>query len=260
MIIMVKPFLPGYDAPGRGGTSSEVVLRDFFHADGIGGGISSLIIAAIDNGDIGFGIFHSKRFGFGFSQIKRAIAPISVLVIHHTPETYIYGTTAALTASANFDVANKCMTVSTAITSDEARAMTGKLVNVQYTLNSTAYVTPMCIERVDYAAKKVYFRWVPGTAVTDNWKTANTLKIVPYGGGAAGCEVFSTLIYGRDAFGSVSLGGVGHNVSIIINPPGSAGALDPYGQRGTIAWKVKGFCTAILQDDFIVRLESGATA
>ena len=177
-----------------------------------------------------------------------------------TPETYIYGTTAALTASANFDVANKCMTVSASITPDEAREMTGKLVNVQYTLNSTAYVTPMCIERVDYAAKKVYFRWVPGTDVTGNWKATNTLKIVPYGGGAAGCEVFSTLIYGRDAFGSVSLGGTGHNVSIIINPPGSAGALDPYGQRGTIAWKVKGFCTAILQDDFIVRLESGATA
>ena len=52
----------------------------------------------------------------------------------------------------------------------------------------------------------------------------------------------------------------GENVKIIINPPGSSGAADPLEQRGTIAWKVKGFCCAILQDAFIVRIEHGATA
>jgi hypothetical protein len=49
-------------------------------------------------------------------------------------------------------------------------------------------------------------------------------------------------------------------VKIIINPPGSAGADDPLEQRGTIAWKVKGFCCVILQDAFIVRIEHGTTA
>ena len=172
-------------------------------------------------------------------------------------QTYIYGTKASLTATA-FDAATKCMTVSDSISEDDARAMTGLLVNVQITKSSANSVTPMCIERVDATNKKVYFRWVP--ASTTDWTTANALKIVPYGGGASGADVYSTLIYGENAFGTIELGGTGRNVQIIINAPGSSGALDPLAQRGTIAWKVKGFCTVILQDDFIVRLESGATA
>lgn len=172
-------------------------------------------------------------------------------------QTYIYGTKTSLTATA-FDAATKCMTVSDSISEDDARAMTGMLVNVQITKSGANSVTPMCIERVDATNKKVYFRWVP--ASTTDWTTANTLKIVPYGGGASGADVYSTLIYGENAFGTIELGGTGRNVQIIINAPGSSGALDPLAQRGTIAWKVKGFCTVILQDDFIVRLESGATA
>lgn len=172
-------------------------------------------------------------------------------------QTYIYGTKASLTATA-FDAATKCMTVSDSISEDDARAMTGLLVNVQITKSSAVSVTPMCIERVDATNKKVYFRWVP--ASTTDWTTTNALKIVPYGGGASGADVYSTLIYGENAFGTIELGGTGRNVQIIINAPGSSGALDPLAQRGTIAWKVKGFCTVILQDDFIVRLESGATA
>lgn len=172
-------------------------------------------------------------------------------------QTYIYGTTASLTATA-FDAATKCMTVSDSISEDDARAMTGLLVNVQITKSSAVSVTPMCIERVDATNKKVYFRWVP--ASTTDWTTTNALKVVPYGGGASGADVYSTLIYGANAFGTIELGGTGRNVQIIINAPGSSGALDPLAQRGTIAWKVKGFCTVILQDDFIVRLESGATA
>ena len=172
-------------------------------------------------------------------------------------QTYIYGTKTSLTAT-SFDAATKCMTVSDSISEDDARAMTGMLVNVQITKSSANSVTPMCIERVDATNKKVYFRWVP--ASTTDWTTTNTLKIVPYGGGASGADVYSTLIYGENAFGTIELGGTGQNVQIIINAPGSSGAMDPLAQRGTIAWKVKGFCTVILQDDFIVRLESGATA
>lgn len=174
------------------------------------------------------------------------------------PETYIYGTTAQIVASENFDAESRCLTTSAEISEDAAREMTGKLVNVQYTSGGTTYTVPMCIERVDAEKKQIFFRWVP--ASTAAWTTANALKIVPTGGGAGGATVYSTLVYGKDAFGTIELGGNGRNVRIIINPPGSAGALDPLEQRGTIAWKVKGFCTVILQDDFITRIESGATA
>ena len=90
--------------------------------------------------------------------------------------------------------------------------------------------------------------------------SAKITKLQPAGGGADGASVYGTVIYGADAYGAVSLGGNGGNVRVIINPPGSSGAADPLEQRGTIAWKVKGFAAAILQDAFIVRIEHGATA
>ena len=170
-------------------------------------------------------------------------------------QSYLFGTTAALTL-ATLDKDLKCMTVSEAITEDVARELTGKLVNVTY---SSTNHTPMCIERVDAASKKVYFRWMPAVSVTNNWTVGNTAKITPTSGGSS-VDVYSTIVYGKDAFGDISLEGGGKNVQIIINPPGSSGAADPEAQRGTIAWKVKGFATAILQDDFIVRIEHGATA
>lgn len=176
-------------------------------------------------------------------------------------QTYLTGTLAQIAASATFDATNREMSYSiTTITPDVARALTGLMVNVQYTDSGTTVTTPMCIESVDYKNKKIKFRWVPDASVTANWTTAKSAKIVPYGGGASGAPVYSTLVYAQDAYGSVELEGGGRNVEIIIKPAGSSGAEDPLNQRGTLAWKVKGFCTVILQDDFIVRIESGATA
>lgn len=175
-------------------------------------------------------------------------------------ETYLYGTTASLTASAAFDATNRAMTVTTKLSSDEARALTGKLVAVRTTISSVNTDTLMCIERVEPQATttKIVFRWAPANTTT--WTTTNALSIVPIGGGASGATVFSTIVYGMDALGEVSLDGSGKNVQIIMNPPGSSGALDPLNQRGTVAWKVKGFGAAVLNDDYIVRIESGATA
>ncbi len=177
-----------------------------------------------------------------------------------TAQTYITGTTSEIAASAAFDRANRELKTNATISPDLARALTGLMVNVQYTKNSANVVTPMCIESVDYEAKKIKFRWVPDKAVTDEWTTAQSTKIVPYGGGASGAPVYSTLIYAENSYGSVELGGTGRNVEIIVKPTGSSGSDDPLNQRGTIAWKVKGFCTVILNDNYIVRLESGATA
>ena len=157
-------------------------------------------------------------------------------------------------------MAKRCMTVSESISEQDARVLTGKLVNVQYTKSGATTVTPMCVERVDAAAKKITFRWMPDSSVTAEWTSANSAKIVPTGGGADGAPVYGTLVYGQNAFGDVELGGDGKNVKIIINPPGSAGADDPLEQRGTIAWKVRGFTCVILQDAFMVRIEHGATA
>jgi len=130
------------------------------------------------------------------------------------------------------------------MTADEARELTGKLVLCGEKL--------ACVERVDAAAKTVSFRWKPEGL-------AEGVQVTPYGGGAEGVKVLGTLIYGQDAFGDVELGGSGKNVRIIINPPGSSGAADPLEQRGSIAWKVRGYACTILQDSFIVRVEHSAS-
>lgn len=162
-------------------------------------------------------------------------------------QTYIYGETDALTLTA-YNAETREGTYSGDMTPDEARELTGKMVYI-----GGSY--PACIESVNVAAKTLKLRYNPA-----GFTFSASAEITPYGGGAGGADVFSTIIYGADAFGSISLGGFGDNVEVIMNPPGSSGALDPLSQRGTIAWKVKGFCSAILQDDFIVRIEHGATA
>ena len=179
-------------------------------------------------------------------------------------EDYLYGTTSALTAYANFDATNRIMTVTATMTEDEARELTGKMVYVQYTKSAVDYVTPMCIERIWPSGTanqtKILFRWVPDSSVTDEWITTQTLKIVPSGGASNGDEVHASIIYGQDAFGMVKLNGKGKpNIQIIVKPLGSSGSDDPLNQRGTIAWKVPFFACAVLQDDFIVRIEHGVS-
>lgn len=161
-------------------------------------------------------------------------------------KAYLYGTTDELTIT-SCDVATRTCVITEEISPDDARALTGQMVEV--TDDGTA--TLMCVERVDYDNKKITFRWMPEGGVSGT--------ITPEGT-ASGVNVFGTLIYGQDAFGDIELGGNGGNVKTIINPPGSSGAADPLEQRGTIAWKVKGYCAVILQDSYIVRVEHGATA
>jgi hypothetical protein len=173
-------------------------------------------------------------------------------------ESYLYGTVAYLTMTGTFDRTNRIMNVSDTISEDQARELTGKLVYVNY---SSTYNTLMCIERVwPGTGAKILFRWVPASSVTDNWTTGNSTKITPTGGGNS-IDVHASIIYGQDAFGLVRLGGKGKpNIQIIVKPLGSSGSDDPLNQRGTIAWKVPHFACAVLQDDFIVRIEHGVSA
>ena len=185
-----------------------------------------------------------------------------------TNETALYGkgeaAVAELTAYADFDATERAMIVTATMTPDEARELTGKLVYVQYTKSTVDYVTPMCVEKVYPSATanqtKIVFRWTPDAAVTTEWITAQDLCIVPSGGASNGDEVHASIIYGKDAFGMVKLGGKGKpNIRIIVKPLGSSGSLDPLDQRGSIAWKVKHFACAVLQDDFICRIEHGVS-
>lgn len=183
-----------------------------------------------------------------------------------TDETYLYGTTGSLlapNADSVWDETSRTLTVSASITSDIARELTGKMVYVAYTTSTTRDTkTIMCIEKVTFDASNAYvkFRWTPGSTVTNNWTYAKDVGILPSGGGN-GIDVHATIIYGKDAYGMVKLGGKGKpNIQIIVKPLGSSGDSDPLNQRGSIGWKVPFFACAVLQDDFIVRIEHGTTA
>ena len=178
-----------------------------------------------------------------------------------TTESYLYGAKAYLTMYGSYDAANRTMTVADTMSEDEARQLTGKLVYVNY---SSTYNTLMCIERVYPSGTanqtKIVFRWAPASSVTDNWTTGNTTKITPTGGGNS-VDVHASIIYGQNAFGCVKLGGKGKpNIQMIVKAPGSSGSADPLNQRGSIGWKVGFFAAAVLQDDFIVRLEHAVSA
>ena len=175
-------------------------------------------------------------------------------------ESYLYGTTEKLLmANVTYDRNERAMVIQETMTEDVARELTGKLVYVKV---STSY-TLMCIERIYPSGTanktKIVFRWQPASSVTDNWAynatASSNTQIVPTGGGNS-VDVHASLIYGQNAFGMVKLGGKGQpNIKIIVHPTGSSGSLDPLDQRGTVAWKVNHFACAVLQDDFIVRLE-----
>lgn len=76
------------------------------------------------------------------------------------------------------------------------------------------------------------------------------------GGGIGGCDIYSTLFIGADAYGVTEVEGGG--LQTIIKQLGSAGSGDPLNQRATVGWKaVK--TAAILSQPFMVRLECASS-
>jgi N4-gp56 family major capsid protein len=72
------------------------------------------------------------------------------------------------------------------------------------------------------------------------------------GAGAAGIDVHSMVIFGKEAYANVAIDTeMGRS---IIKDFGSAGTADPLEQRATVGWKAT-FASAILNNNFIVRIE-----
>ncbi len=77
------------------------------------------------------------------------------------------------------------------------------------------------------------------------------MKIYPGEGADCGKPVYSTIIIGKNAFGSAG----DKTVEIINKALGSAGTGDPLNQRGTVGWKAYRFFK-ILEQTKMVRIES----
>ena len=66
-------------------------------------------------------------------------------------------------------------------------------------------------------------------------------------------DVYLNIIFGKDAYASVSVKGKG-GVQTIIKPLGSSGTADPLDQRGSIGWKAMAG-SRILNNTYMVRVE-----
>lgn len=69
-------------------------------------------------------------------------------------------------------------------------------------------------------------------------------------------DVYATLVFGMEAVGTVPLDGM--SLMNIIHLVGEAGSADPLNQRSTTAWKFTGIPGIILNDNFMVRIETTA--
>ena len=85
--------------------------------------------------------------------------------------------------------------------------------------------------------------------------TAGTL-VYPGEAGAEGRDVYATLVFGDNAYGTTQP--VGEGLQHIIKQLGSAGTSDPLNQRATVGWKA-GKVTVRLVEAFMVRIETAST-
>jgi len=105
----------------------------------------------------------------------------------------------------------------------------------------------------EYASQTLVDMAEVGTAKGVRFVETTKAKVFT-GEGAASADVYATLIFGKNAYGVVSLRGQ-KNIQTIVKPLGSSGTADPLNQRASVGWQV--WITAkILQDAWITRIES----
>lgn len=80
--------------------------------------------------------------------------------------------------------------------------------------------------------------------------------IYPGEAGAAGCDVYSTLVLGANAYGVTMIEGGG--LENIIKQLGSGGTSDPLNQKATCGWKSTK-TAEILTQTFMIRVETAST-
>jgi N4-gp56 family major capsid protein len=88
------------------------------------------------------------------------------------------------------------------------------------------------------------------------WVETTNAKVFT-GAGAAGIDVYATLVFGAESLGSSSIEGL--DMETIYKPLGSSGTDDPLNQRQTQAWKAS-FVAVILNQTWNLRFEHAVSA
>ena len=164
--------------------------------------------------------------------------------IFHAADLVAVGSTNATRNLTCASVNTKTFTMAEALTAGEVTALIGRKVIIKgykYTIASGAAGGAG-------AATLTVTENVSGSPTTD--------VCYPGEAGALGRDVYSTLILGSDAYGTIDIEGGG--LETIVKQLGSSGTADPLNQRATVGWKaVK---TAIrLVEGYMTRVETAST-
>ena len=169
-----------------------------------------------------------------------------------TSEAKVFHAENLTEAARNLTVASylsKVITVDEAISAAEAAALAGRTIILH---NSSTDEVATIASATSGAA---------GTA-TITLKDAPTMtpadgnSIYPGGAGAAGRDVYSTLILGADAYGVTEITGGG--LQHIVKQLGSGGTSDPLNQRATVGWKATKVAERLVEQ-YMVRIETTST-
>ena len=115
---------------------------------------------------------------------------------------------------------------------------------------------PMWIDVAKYQNKEQLFKGELGKLYGVKFvRTSNAKKFT--GLGAAGCDIYGTLIIGKDGYGLIDVAGSGKPESI-IKAAGSAGTGDALNQVSSCGWKCL-FTAKVLNELCMVRIESAST-
>lgn len=148
-----------------------------------------------------------------------------------------------LTVKTTLSTAGKTLAVDEAITEAEAAALAGRKI----ILESALFTIASAVAGAAGAAT---------ITVTENVSTAQGVDgkvIYPGEGGAAGRDVYSTLVIADNAYGVTELEGGG--LQHVVKQLGSAGTSDPLNQRATVGWKATKVATRLVEE-YMVRIET----
>lgn len=166
--------------------------------------------------------------------------------IFHAPDLAIAdGSNAAVRDLTVKSASGKVITVTEALSTNQAAALTGREILVGSELMEVASAAAGAA-----GAATITVKDSPATT------PAASTVIYPGEGGAKGRDVYSTLIVGADAYGVTELEGGG--LQHIVKQLGSSGTADPLNQRATAGWKLTKVAERLVEQ-YMVRIESAST-
>ena len=166
--------------------------------------------------------------------------------IFHAPDLVIAdGSNAAVRDLTVKSASGKVITVTEALSTNQAAALTGREILVGSELMEVASAAAGTA-----GAATITVKDSPATT------PAASTVIYPGEGGAKGRDVYSTLIVGADAYGVTELEGGG--LQHIVKQLGSSGTADPLNQRATAGWKLTKVAERLVEQ-YMVRIESAST-